>query len=85
MCFFFKVSQTSLASDDLAAIYDKLALEVEQFVQATAGQTAFAALNTNMLVLRDCLVHVARNRDLVASHAVVQKVKETEKFPVFSI
>lgn len=61
----------------MAALYDKLALEVEQFVQATAGQTAYTTINTNMLMLRDCLVHVARNRDIVASHAVIQKVNKS--------
>lgn len=71
------MAQSSLAADDMAAIYDKLVLEVEQFVQATGGQTSYTTINTNMLMLRDCLVHVARNRDIVASHAVIQKVNVT--------
>lgn len=71
----FQVPQSSLASDDVAALYEKLAMEVEQFVQATAGQTAYTTMNTNMLVLRDCLMHAFRNRDIVASHAIVQKVR----------
>lgn len=69
----FQVPQSSLASDE--SLYEKLAVEVEQFVQATAGQTAYTTMNTNMLMLRDCLMHAFRNRDIVvASHAVVQKV-----------
>lgn len=79
------MNQPSLASDDMAALFDKLALEVEQFVQATAGQTAYTAINTNMLMLRDCLVHVARNRDIVASHAVVQKCVETLQDGLMSV
>lgn len=70
----FQVPQSSLASDDVAALCEKLAIEVEQFVQMTAGQTAYTTMNTNMLIVRDCLMHVLRNRDIVSSHSIVQKV-----------
>lgn len=70
----FQAAQSSLAADDAAALCEKLAVEVDQFAQATGGQAAFATMNANMLVLRDCLMHAFRNRDIVTSHAIVQKV-----------
>lgn len=71
----FQVPQSSLASDDMAALYEKLALEAEQFIQATAGQTSYTTINANMLLLRDCLMHAFRNRDIVTSHGVIQRVR----------
>lgn len=69
----FQVTQV-LASDDVVALYEKLALEVDQFVQATNGQTAYTVMNSNMQVIRDCLITAIHNREVVSAVTVVQKV-----------
>ncbi|KAJ8950014.1 hypothetical protein NQ318_002425 [Aromia moschata] len=72
----FPIPPTTLANDDLAMLYEKLTVEVEQFVQVTAGQAQYAHMNTNMLLIRDCLMHMLRNRELTPPQAIVQKCVE---------
>lgn len=69
----FQVTQV-LASDDVITLYEKLALEVDQFVQATNGQTAYTVMNNNMQVIRDCLITAIHNREVVSGLTIVQKV-----------
>lgn len=71
----FQATQSILVADDVTAVYEKLGLEVEQFVQATVGQPGFAVMNSNMHILHECLMHAIRNRDVVMSAVtLVQKV-----------
>lgn len=70
----FQLPQGALASDDVAALFEKLALDVDQFVQATAGQTAYTVMNTNMQMIRDALVNAIHNREIVTAMSIVQKV-----------
>lgn len=70
----FQVPQSALASDDMAVLYEKLAVEVDQFVQATAGQAAYTVINTNLTLLRDALVTAIHNRELVSAVPIVQRV-----------
>lgn len=73
----FPIPPTTLATDDLTLLYEKLIVEVEQFIQLTAAQAQYTHMNTNMLVIRDCLMHILRNRDLTPPQAIVQKVSNT--------
>lgn len=70
----FQIPQTALPTDDLVILCEKLTIEVEQFVQLVAGQGQYNHMNTSMLVIRDCLMHFLRNRDLTPPQAIVQKV-----------
>lgn len=70
----FQISQTALPADDLVMLCEKLTIEVEQFIQLVAGQAQYSHINTSVLVIRDCLVHFLRNRDLTPPQAIVQKV-----------
>ncbi|CAH1107243.1 unnamed protein product [Psylliodes chrysocephalus] len=70
----FPIPQTALATDDITLLYEKLAVEVEQFVQLTGGQAQYTMMNNSMLVVRDCLMHMLRNRDM--TQAIVQKCVE---------
>ncbi|XP_023027069.1 CCR4-NOT transcription complex subunit 1 isoform X2 [Leptinotarsa decemlineata] len=72
----FPLPQTGLATDDLTLLYDKLLVDVEQFVQLTAGQAQFTHMNANMLMIRDCLMLMLRNREM-APQALVQKCVES--------
>lgn len=74
-------SQLALASDDIASVYEKLALEIEPFLQATSAsggagaQASLATMNANLHVLHDCLLHARRNsRDFVSALTLLQKV-----------
>ncbi|KAJ8969734.1 hypothetical protein NQ317_006395, partial [Molorchus minor] len=73
----FPLPPTTLATDDLAMLYEKLTVEVEQFVQLTAAQAQYTHMNSNMLVVRDLLMHMLRNRDLTPPQAIVQKCVES--------
>lgn len=64
----------SVPSDDLATLFEKLAMEVDQFVQATSGSSTYALLSSNMLVIRDMLITAMHNRELVSTVAIIQKV-----------
>lgn len=70
----FQMPPSSMASDDIAALYEKLALEVEQFVQATAGQGIYSVVNNHMQLLRDCLINAIHNRELVTCISIIQRV-----------
>lgn len=71
----FQTPQPVQASDELTGVYEKLAVEVEQFIQATAGQPSFNVMNSNMHILHECLMHASGNRDFVMSAmTLVQKV-----------
>lgn len=73
----FLIPPTTLATDDLTLLYEKLIVDVEQFVQLTAAQAQYTHMHTNMLVIRDCLMHILRNRDLTPPQAIVQKCVES--------
>ncbi|XP_018332618.1 CCR4-NOT transcription complex subunit 1 [Agrilus planipennis] len=73
----FQNSQAILASEEIVAVFEKLAIEVEQFVQATVGQATFTVMNTHMHVLHECLIHAIRSRDIVMSAVnLIQKCVE---------
>ncbi|KAF2893609.1 hypothetical protein ILUMI_12564 [Ignelater luminosus] len=74
----FQPSQNVIAAaDDMSAVYEKLAVEVEQFVQAISTQASFSAMNSNLHILHECLMHAIRSRDLVLSGMnLVQKCVE---------
>ncbi|XP_031355964.1 CCR4-NOT transcription complex subunit 1 [Photinus pyralis] len=63
----FQTSQSIIPSDETSTVYDKLLGEVEQFIQATGNQPSFSIMNNNMHILRDCLMHAMRNRDMILS------------------
>ncbi|KAK4872711.1 hypothetical protein RN001_014740 [Aquatica leii] len=63
----FPTSQSVVATDDITSVYEKLVIEVEQFIQATGNQSGFSVMNSNMHVLRECLMHAIRNRDMILS------------------
>lgn len=71
----FQIPQATLPTDDLVILCEKLTLEVEQFVQLVASQSQYSHMNSSMMVIRDCLVHFLRNRDLTPPQAIVQKVR----------
>lgn len=63
------------AADDMTAVYEKLAVEVEQFVQTISTQASFSAMNSNLHFLHEYLMHAIRSRDLLLSGMnLVQKV-----------
>lgn len=71
----FQTPQPGQATDELTGVYEKLSVEVEQFIQATAGQPQFSVMNNNMHILHECLMHASVNRDFVMSAmTIVQKV-----------
>lgn len=70
----FPIQQATLPTDDLTLAYDKLVVEVEQFIQGTTGQQLYTNMNTSMHVLRECLMHSLRVRDLSTTQTIVQKV-----------
>lgn len=70
----FQIPQAALPTDDLVILCEKLTIEVEQFAQLVAGQGQYSHMNTSMLVIRDCLMHFLRNREITPPQAVVQKV-----------
>lgn len=81
-----------MASDDIATVYEKLAVEIEQFLQATSAggatgaQSTFATMNANMHVLHECLLHARRNsRDFVSALTLLQKVSTNKSTQVFTI
>lgn len=64
-----------VASDDITTVYEKLAVEIEQFTQLNGGLNTFANLNTNMHMLHECLVLARRNsRDIVTAMTLLQRV-----------
>jgi CCR4-NOT transcription complex subunit 1 len=71
----FPLPQATVINDDLALLIEKLALEVEQFIQAVSGQPQYGHINSNMMMIRDCLMHILRNRDVTPPQAIVQKVR----------
>lgn len=70
----FQVNQPSLTGEDIATLYEKLAVEVDQFVQATNGQSIYNIVNNLFIPLRDSLVTALHNREVVSAVAVVQRV-----------
>jgi CCR4-NOT transcription complex subunit 1 len=72
----FPLPQATVINDDLALLIEKLALEVEQFIQAVSGQPQYGHINSNMMMIRDCLMHILRNRDVTPPQAIVQKCVE---------
>lgn len=71
----FPGAPIAVASDDISTVYEKLAVEIEQFLQLTGAQNTFASLNANMHVLHECLIHARRNsRDIVSALNLLQKV-----------
>lgn len=70
----FPLPQATVLSDDLTLIFEKLGLEIEQFVQATSGQPQYSHMNSNLLLIRECLLHASRNREPTPPQAIVQKV-----------
>ncbi|XP_060519791.1 CCR4-NOT transcription complex subunit 1 isoform X2 [Cylas formicarius] len=71
------VAQTTLPSDDMTLLFEKLTAEVEQFIQLTGQQAQYLHMNNNMVVIRDCFVHFLRNRDVTPPQAIVQKCVES--------
>ncbi|CAG9826421.1 unnamed protein product [Diabrotica balteata] len=71
----FPIPQNILPTDDIAILYEKLAIDVEQFVQLL-GQ-AQALMSSSMVLIRDCLLHMSRNRDSTPPQAIVQKCVES--------
>lgn len=66
----------TVVSDDIATVYEKLAVEIEQFTQLTVGQSTYSNLNNNMHMLHECLVIARRNsRDIVTALTLLQKVR----------
>lgn len=70
----FPMPQAALQTDDLALLYEKLTVEIEQFITLTAAQAQYNHINTNMLLIRDYLMHMLRNRDVTPQQTLVQKV-----------
>lgn len=67
----------AVASDDIATVYEKLAVEIEQFTQLTGGQTTYSNLNTNMHMLHECLLIARRNsREIVPAMTLLQRVNK---------
>lgn len=77
----FQIPAATLPTDDLVIICEKLTIEVEQFIQLVAGQAQYGHLNTSMLLIRDCLMHFLRNRELTPPQAIIQKVRNISKIP----
>ncbi|XP_066142150.1 CCR4-NOT transcription complex subunit 1 isoform X1 [Euwallacea fornicatus] len=73
----FPINQ--LAGDEISLTFEKYIAEVEQFVQLTSGQTQYALMNSNMLRIRDCLLHFLRTRDVAMTppQGLVQKCVES--------
>ncbi|CAH0545815.1 unnamed protein product [Brassicogethes aeneus] len=67
--------QAAVPNDDIGVLYEKLALEVEQFVQAVQGQAQYALMCSTMQVLRDYLMISIRNRE-TPPNGIVQKCVE---------
>lgn len=80
----FQVTQV-LASDEVITLYEKLALEADQFVQMTNGQTAYTVMNSNMQSIRDCLITAIHNRDVSNGMPIIQKVLNVKTIYVISI
>ncbi|KAL3275904.1 hypothetical protein HHI36_020639 [Cryptolaemus montrouzieri] len=72
----FPIPQGGL-SEDLVLLFEKLLLDVDQFVQTTSGQTQYAHMNSNMIILREFLMHTLRSRDITPPQALVQKCVES--------
>ncbi|XP_022920087.1 CCR4-NOT transcription complex subunit 1 isoform X2 [Onthophagus taurus] len=73
----FQVAQSgAIASDDLTALFEKHAMDVEQFIHAISGATSLQAMATNLHLLRDFLVNAMRNREVNCAAAIVQKCVE---------
>lgn len=68
--------QVAQASDEMASLCEKLAVEVDQFIVATSGQSNYAVMNNTMMMIRDCLMYTMHNRELGSSIAIVQKCVE---------
>lgn len=69
----FPTSQV-IQGEDANIIFEKLLLELEQFIQAIASQSQYNHFNASMILLRDCLVHTLRARDIATPQTLVQKV-----------
>ncbi|KAK9891930.1 hypothetical protein WA026_017413 [Henosepilachna vigintioctopunctata] len=65
-----------ILSEDLILLFEKLLLEVDQFLQTTSGQSQYAHMNSSMMILRDCLMHTLRSRDTTPPQALIQKCVE---------
>ncbi|KAL1517994.1 hypothetical protein ABEB36_001684 [Hypothenemus hampei] len=75
----FPLNQTVMAADELSLMFEKLIAEIEQFVQLIVSQAQYTHINTNMLRVRDCLVHFLRTRDASVNppQGLVQKCIES--------
>lgn len=81
----FPIPPTQTTTDDLTLLYEKLAMECEQFVQLIGGQAQYAHMNVNLIPIRECLMHLCRSRELTPPQALVQKVSFDPSFSsVFS-
>lgn len=67
----FQMSQ----SDDLVTLFEKLALEADQFIQATNGQGIYATMYDCMVLIRECLMFSMHNREIGSNIATIQKVR----------
>lgn len=77
-------SQLAVASDDIASVYEKLALEIEPFLQATGASGTATTMNASLHVLHDCLLHARRNsRDFVCALTLLQKVTTVLVYKLF--
>lgn len=63
-----------LAPEDVIGLYEKLIIEVEQFIHATNGQTAYTVMNNNMQIIREALYAAFQSREFVAGATIIQKV-----------
>ena len=72
----FQMTQYIIAADcaENGTNYEKLAMEADQFVQATSTSSGFALVNSNMQVVRDCLINGLHNREIASVVTIIQKV-----------
>lgn len=75
----FPINQAVLANDEVTLVFEKYIAEIEQFVQLTSSQAQYSLMNTNMLRVRDCILHFLRTRDVAMPppQALVQKCVES--------
>ncbi|XP_044732731.1 CCR4-NOT transcription complex subunit 1 isoform X2 [Chrysoperla carnea] len=69
-------SVAAISQDQLGVVYDKLAEEVQQFLQACVGQAGLHGMAQNMHSLLECIICARRVRDVVSAMTLVQKAVE---------
>ncbi|XP_030756048.1 CCR4-NOT transcription complex subunit 1 isoform X2 [Sitophilus oryzae] len=73
----FAVGQSVLANDEVSMLFEKLTADVDQFIQLTSTQAQYSHMYQNMLVIRDCVFHFLRTRDVNPPQAIVHKCVES--------